>query len=174
MSLEDTEPAVRGCDAQPGWQRGGCASSSGRGLVYETLPAIAIFLIVFRHAVLLNKKAPVVYHSKSHKKRRWWVMCEVRGTRCEPSLCSFARCFVTRRRGSWAIVMGITKKIGSSSPPRAAAAVWSLGSHCPSSHLAPRMPALRKTAGVSGQYLALFSIARHLTGFVLVVPAYFI
>ena len=110
MSLEDTEPAVRGCDAQPGWQRGGCASRSGRGLVYETLPAIAIFLIVFRHAVLLNKKAPVVYHSKSHKKRRWWVMCEVRGTRCEPSLCSFARCFVTRRRGSWAIVMGITKK----------------------------------------------------------------
>ena len=27
-------PAVRGCDAEPEWQRGGCASRLGRGLVY--------------------------------------------------------------------------------------------------------------------------------------------
>ena len=37
-------------------------------------------------------------------------MCEVRGARREPPLYSFARCFVTRRRGSWAVAMGIAKK----------------------------------------------------------------
>ena len=34
MSFDDTGPAVRGCDAEPEWQRGGCTSQSGRGLVY--------------------------------------------------------------------------------------------------------------------------------------------
>ena len=37
-------------------------------------------------------------------------MCQVRGARREPPLYGFARCFVTRRRGSWAIAMGIITK----------------------------------------------------------------
>ena len=58
---------------------------------------------------------------------------KVWGARREPPLCSCARwCFVTRRRGSWAIAMGITK-IGSTTPTRAAAAVvWPRGCLCPS------------------------------------------
>ena len=36
-------------------------------------------------------------------------MREVRGARRGLSLYGFARCFVTRCRGSWAIAMGITK-----------------------------------------------------------------
>ena len=60
-------------------------------------------------------------------------MREVQGARHEPPLYSCARCFVTRRRRSWAIAMGITKK-NRIVPPRAAAAaaVWSRGCLCSS------------------------------------------
>ena len=73
-------------------------------------------------------------------------MREVRGARREPPLYSFARCFVTRCRGSWTIAMGITKKkrIVAAAPPRAAAAVWSLAwLSLPIWHR--RMPVLPKT-----------------------------
>ena len=72
-----------------------------------------ISVIVSRHTLLYywikTKKAPVLYYSKIVNRETWCVVREAWGARREPSLYSFARCFVTRRRGSWTIAMGITK-----------------------------------------------------------------
>ena len=74
-----------------------------------------VSVIVCRHTLLYwiktKKNAPVLYYSKKKESRETrCVVREVRGARREPSLYSCARwCFVTRRRGPWAIAMGITK-----------------------------------------------------------------
>ena len=84
-------------------------------------------VIVSRHTLFYwiktKKKVPVLYYSKKYINRETWcAVREVWGARREPPLYSCARwCFVTRRRGPWAIAMGITK-IGSTTPTCAAAA----------------------------------------------------
>ena len=73
-------------------------------------------VIVSRHTLFYwiktKKKVPVLYYSKKYINREpWCAVREVWGARREPPLYSCARwCFVTRRRGSWAIAIGITKK----------------------------------------------------------------
>ena len=106
-------------------------------------------VIVSRHTLLYwikTKKAPVLYYSKNINRETWCVVREVWGARREPPLYSCARwCFVTRRRGPWAIAMGITKnRIDDADARGRRCGVW-CGRVAVSAHLAPRIPVLPNT-----------------------------
>ena len=109
-----------------------------------------ISVIVSRHTLLhwiKTKKAPVLYYSKKNINRETWcAVREVWGARREPPLYSCARwCFVTRRRGPWAIAMGITKnRIDDADARGRRCGVW-CGRVAVSAHLAPRIPVLPNT-----------------------------
>jgi hypothetical protein len=94
-------------------------------------------------------------------------MREVQGARHEPPLYSCARCFVTRRRRSWAIAMGITKKnrIVAAARARGCRRVVAWLS-LPIWHLEYRhYPRPGIIAGVIGKYLGLISSTQHLASY---------
>ena len=110
-------------------------------------------VIVSRHTFLYWIKTVKFARSllfKNISRETWCVVREVRGARREPSLYSCARwCFVTRRRGPWAIAMGITKNRiedadARGRPSGRRCGVWR-GRVAVSAHLAPRIPALPNT-----------------------------
>ena len=109
-----------------------------------------ISVIVSRHTLLYwiktKKMRPFFIIQKKYiytSRETWCVVREVQGARREPSLYSCARwCFVMRRRGPWAIAMGITKnRIDDADARGRRCGVW-CGRVAVSAHLAPRIPVL--------------------------------